>query len=63
MSSPFSSNRDLEVEGDVPHINIVAKFFLILGDSSKLLSNGSIEIDAGDDWDVDNVKHSEEHIQ
>ena len=58
------SNRDLEVEGDVPHIHTVAKFPCSLDDSSKLLSNVSIEIDAGEDRDVDDVvKHSEQHIQ
>ena len=51
------------MEGDVPNINIVDEFPLTLGDSGKLLSNGSIEIDAGEDRDVDDVKHSEQHIQ
>ena len=64
-----SSNRDLELEGEVPRIH-TAKFSLRLGDthhhstSGRLLSNGSIEIDAGGDRDADadDSKDSEQQI-
>ena len=68
-TAAICSNRDLELEGKVPHIH-TAKFSLRLGDmhhystSGRLLSNGSIEIDAGGgrDADADHSKDSEQHI-